>query len=70
MMYALIGPSGKIHEKTVGWDRHECEGNAFSYMANRLGRNWSDRFWKNWNGAQADLRRRGYTIRKVKMVLA
>ena len=70
MMYALVSPSGKIIKHTIGFTRLDCEGSAFHYMRNRLGLSWEARFWKRWKPAQADIRKRGYTISKVKLVLA
>ena len=68
MLYALISPKGKIIDQTIGFSREEAEGQAFNYMAMRLGRNWMDEFWKRWQPAQEDIRSRGYKIKRVRLV--
>jgi hypothetical protein len=70
MMYALVDPKGKIIEDTAGYSKSEAQGCAFNYMAKKLGPQWEREHWKKWNAGQRSIRALGYSIRKVKLVLA
>ena len=67
MLYAVKTPKGVILEWTISDNRNAAVSNLFDACC-QTDRNWSVKYWKDWDGSQRAARKLGWRIVKVKVV--